>query len=330
VIGAWVVRAFVERGITPIVFVRGTTDYIGRAINGDVDNRLIWAYGDLLDPLTLVRAVEQHRAEAIVHLASAKPWQVEPPFVAEPKTRAAMEQIVTATTNVLEVARVLGIRRVVYGSSKAVYDDVAGPCGPPTYQPLDEDYPCAPHTLYGVGKLAAERLGSYYADVCGLEFLALRFSSTFGPLKRGTPASPDGMVLAAAEGRPVEIRRFPDGLRDDFLYNRDVAEGIVCATLAEHPRHRAYNLGSGRSVDHEDIARAILAVVPGARIEFIPASLPMLGIEIIDRARCVFDIRRAASELEFEPRYIPLDRAFADMLAEEARMKTLQRGGTSC
>jgi UDP-glucose 4-epimerase len=325
VIGAWVVRAFVQQGITPIVFVRGSTDHIGRTINGDVDDALIWAYGDLLDPLTLMRAVEAHRADAIVHLASAKPWQVEAPFVVEPKTRQALEQIVTATANVLEVARIVGIRRVVYGSSKAVYDDVAGPQGPPAYQPLNEDYPCLPHTLYGVGKVAAERLGSYYADQFGIEFLAVRFSSSFGPLKRGTPASPDGMVQAAAEGRTVQIRRFPDGVRDDFVYNKDVAKGIVRATLAAPPRHRAFNLGTGQGVTHEDIASAILRVVPEAPIEFIPPDLPMPGLEIIDRAKCVFDISRAREELGYEPRFVPLDVAFADMLEEDARMKQTQR-----
>lgn len=321
VIGAWVVRGFAQRGIEPIVFVRGRTNEVGRTINGDIDDRLTWALGDLLDPEALAAAVDRHRPQAIVHMASAKPWQMEPPWASEPDGRVAIEQIALATWNVLEVARKAGIKRVVYASSKAVYDDVVGAHAAPDYLPLPEDYPKAPRMLYGIGKLAAENFGLYYARNFGIEFLGIRFSSAFGPLKRGpTATSPDGMFYAALAGEEVKIRRLLPGERDDFAYNKDIAEGFVQAALATAPRHNAYNLGSGVGVAHDDLARAITAVVAGARVSFTDPETGGAGAAITDRARCVMDIRRAAADFGYRPKFVPLEVAFTDFLAEERRM----------
>jgi UDP-glucose 4-epimerase len=255
-------------------------------------------------------------------MASAKPWQIEQPWVDEPQPRQAIDQIATATAHVLEAARRRGIARVVYASSKAVFDDVTGPYAAPTYQPLPEEYPCRPRMLYGVGKLAAEHLGFYYARQFGLEFLAIRFASAFGPLKRGpTATSPDGMLYAALAGEPVRIRRFRDGERDDYVYNKDVAEAFVLATLAARPRYLAYNVGSGHGFDHHDFARALRAAVPGVEVDYADPEAGGAGARITDRARCVMDIRRAAADFGYVPRYGSLEDAFADFVAEHGRIE---------
>ena len=321
VIGAWVVRGFVDRGITPIVFSRGRTDEIGATINGDIADRIVQARGDMLDRGSLEEALRANGAQAIVHMASAKPWQIEPPWAAEPDPGVAMAQISVATGNVLEAARRAGIRRVVYASSKAVYADVVGEHGAPRYVPLPEDYPYGPSMLYGVGKLAAEYLGFYYARQFGTEFIAIRFSSAYGPLKRGpTATSPDGMLYAALAGETVRIRRFEPGAKDDYAYNKDIALGFVLAAIAERPRHLTYNLGSGIGVDHDDIARALQAAVPGVRIEFADAELGGAGAVLTDRARCVMDIQRATDDFGYRPRFAPMALAYADFITEERRM----------
>jgi nucleoside-diphosphate-sugar epimerase len=322
VIASWVVRGFVEHGITPIVLSRGHSDHVGDAINGDIVDRWVRVRGDLLEAELVDRVVAEHGAQAIVHMASAKPWQIEQPWVDEPHPRQALDQIASATANVLEAARRHGIARVVYASSKAVFDDVTGPYAAPIYRPLPEDYPCRPHMLYGVGKLAAEHLGFYYARQFGLEFLAIRFASAFGPLKRGpTATSPDGMLYAALAGEPVRIRRFQDGERDDYVYNKDVAEAFVLATLAARPKHLAYNVGSGRGSDHDDFARALRAAVPGVNVDFADPDTGGAGARITDRARCVMDTRRAAEDFGYAPRYASLEAAFADFVAEHHRIE---------
>ena len=57
--------------------------------------------------------------------------------------------------------------------------------------------------VYGITKLAAEQLGLYYRRHLGVDFIALRFASTYGPFKRGAGAAPAGLIAAAIEGRSL-------------------------------------------------------------------------------------------------------------------------------
>src|SRR5207244_276275 len=114
VVGSWVTRSLIEHGLTPVIFSRGETDAIGNSINGRLASKLLWARGDMLDQSSLDAALRDHQPRAIVHMASAKPWQIEQPFIDHPKSRAAIEQITVGTVNVLEAARQAGIPRVVY------------------------------------------------------------------------------------------------------------------------------------------------------------------------------------------------------------------------
>ena len=108
----------------------------------------------------------------------------------------------------LETARVLGLRRVVFASTEGVYDrayatDVA--------QQLPETSPYGYNPLYGAAKASSELLGSAYADRFGVDFVALRFSALFGLryVRRGlgswrVHARPDhGRGRAASLARPA-------------------------------------------------------------------------------------------------------------------------------
>ncbi|MCC2592686.1 NAD(P)-dependent oxidoreductase [Tessaracoccus sp. OS52] len=77
---------------------------------------------------------------------------------------------IIGTRNVLEAARLAGVRRVVYASSNhamGMYDRL-------------EQWPVYPHhlprgdSLYGVSKGFGELLGRFYHDEHGLDFIALR------------------------------------------------------------------------------------------------------------------------------------------------------------
>lgn len=231
-----------------------------------------------------------------------------------------MQQIAIGTLNVLEAARRTGIKRVVYASSKAVFADIKDVYGPPTYQPLPPHYPYDPHMVYGIGKVSAELLGRYYARTYGIEFAAIRFASSYGPLKRGPtgPSSPEALVRAAVGGQPVRIRRFGNGERDDYVYNKDLGEAFVQAALAPNVRHTFYNVGSGYSVDHEDFASAIRQVAPRASIEFTDVA-PSPAQAITDKARCVMDNTLATLDFGYQPRFADLADALRDYLEEEAR-----------
>ncbi len=286
--GTFLVRLLVERGSSPVVLTSsGDTSLIAdvaescRIVRGAVD--------DLADLEALVRT---HRVTHIAHLASPllAPIDADPP--------AAVRAVVEGTANILEAASRQGVRRVVFTSSKAVYGPYATNNLHPDYDPMNEDFPCNPPTLYGTLKLSAENLGAWYARERGLSFIALRFSTTVGPgkLKRHTGATAlySQIVENGMLRRPLRIERGRDG-KTDAIFNGDAARGVVHALDVESTEHSVFNICTGDAVSVQDFVDAVATRCPGAAIEVGP------GPTVVDLAgfHCVLDGARAERELGF-------------------------------
>jgi nucleoside-diphosphate-sugar epimerase len=109
---------------------------------------------------------------------------------------------IDATQRLLEACVGRPIERVVYASSSSVYgDDVA--------MPMREDAMVQPVSPYGVTKLAAEHLCNLYHVNHGVNTVALRYFTVYGPRQR-----PDmgfhRFFTAILEGRP--LTQYGDGL----------------------------------------------------------------------------------------------------------------------
>jgi nucleoside-diphosphate-sugar epimerase len=212
-------------------------------------------------------AVHRTRPDVIAHLASAKPWQMDAGYVAHPDPLLGVDAIINGTANLLEIARELGVPRVVFASSKSAYAPFAGRHTAPTYDPVPETYPARPTEVYGITKLAAEQLGGYYRAHLGVDVIALRFGSTYGPFKRGAGVAPAGLIGSAIEGLLVRATYEETTYRlqiDEFVYNRDVGRGIQLACAVDATADWLFNIGTGEGSSIEDVVDAI-ADVPGVQ-----------------------------------------------------------------
>ncbi len=112
---------------------------------------------------------------------------------------------VNGVVNALEVARQLPhFRRFVQISSCAVFGDNKG------LTVLDEDSPANATNLYGVTKLAGERIALRYADLFGLDVVAVRPSNVYGPMERPTPGYAGAtelreMLRVHFAGEPIKV-----------------------------------------------------------------------------------------------------------------------------
>ncbi|KAB2861122.1 MAG: NAD-dependent epimerase/dehydratase family protein, partial [Anaerolineae bacterium] len=95
-----------------------------------------------------------------------------PRSVADPVT--CHEVNVTGTFNVLNAARLAGVKRVVYAASSSAYGDIEG-----DYK--QEDMSPRPLSPYGAAKLAGEYYMQVFYGVYGLETVCLRYFNVFGP-----------------------------------------------------------------------------------------------------------------------------------------------------
>ncbi len=164
---------------------------------------------------------------------------------------------IDATQNLLEWAHSRGgVKNFVYASSSSIY-------GIPVDLPMTEDHTVpAPHSPYGVTKLAAENLVRLYTANMGLPSASLRFFTVYGPRQRPDMAF-NRFIRAASDGKPIGV--FGNGKQTrDFTYIDDIVNGL---RLAENSiRGLAMNLGGGNRVT---LLHAIetLSNVMGRKIE---------------------------------------------------------------
>jgi UDP-glucose 4-epimerase len=130
--------------------------------------------------------------------------------------------------------------------------------------PTPESEPCVPDSYYGITKLAAERYVHATAERPDLGFdfgvTSLRMFSVYGPGQsfsnpyQGVLGIFSGNVL---RGEPITI--FGDGEQTrDFIYIDDIVDGWVRALTTPASRGKIINLGSGRSLSINELARAVI------------------------------------------------------------------------
>lgn len=306
--GAVTARLMVQDGLRPVLF----DNRMDLTLIGDIKDKVDLVVGDVCDQAALEKIVDDFKVTHIAHLAALMP---EP---AEANPRLGIKVGVDGTVNVLEVARAKSIKRVVFTSSKAVYGEINGVEGPPSYKPVREDYRKIPADLYGTIKVCCEEIGRYYRDTYGIEFIALRYVSIYGPGKeaRHGPLSFYGQLIERARrGEKWVIPQGGDQL-NDAVYVGDVARSVICALKAERSDVWQFNIGTGRAWTPREFLNAAAKLFPKHQIELGP------GPSALGRSKqsyCVFDISAAAKHIGYEPAY-DVERGVRDYVATLDRL----------
>jgi nucleoside-diphosphate-sugar epimerase len=295
-IGAQVARILVDRGEKPVLMDRAAQPQAIAQIV-DVDKVALIA-GDVLRPLSIVEALRTHGITRIVHTA-ANPLLT---LGAQKEPYSAIELNIMGTVNVLEAARVAGIKRVVVSSSSVLNHYLAGAEDGGDFG-KEEAFP-RPTTFYSATKQAVESLGLNYAKWFGIEFAAMRYGAAFGPWSGAGGGGPSNIVREAMRhalaGKEATV---PPGAME-WVYSKDAARGTVMALDAEDLGSRVFNITMGSLTTPSEMAAAIVAAVPGAKVKFdAPAGT---GISLSNRESRA-DLGRAKRYLGYEPQFKLLD-----------------------
>ncbi len=187
---------------------------------------------------------------------------------------------VLATQRLLEASRGRRLAVWVYGSSASVYGDGATDA-------VDESRLPAPHSPYGVTKLAGEHLAHLYRAVHGVPTTSLRYFSVYGPRERPDKAIQRFLVAARDGG---EIRVFGDGSqRRDFTFVGDAVAATLEA-LRRAPVGETLNVARGSTVPLSDvleIVRRVTGATPRVERQGTEAGDVRVTSAVIDRARRV-------------------------------------------
>ncbi len=268
---------------------------VDNEFNGDRDNvpgAANFVYADV-SRLAEIEPVFENGVDAVCHLAGQV--SIIRSF-GDPITD--LRTNVEGTVNILKLCLKHRVPRLLYASSMTAY----GNC---KTVPTPESEPCCPDSYYGITKFAAERYVHATAERPDLDFkfsaTSLRMFSVYGPGQaldnpyQGVLGIFIGKVLA---GEPITI--FGDGEQTrDFVYVDDIVEGWVRALSSTSVSNQIINLGSGRSLSINQLAKRTVAALgyDSDRYPIVHAAARP-GEQRFVQA----DITRARMLLDWEPR----------------------------
>ena len=218
------------------------------------DERLCFVEGDLLDRDALDRAM--HGVDTVFHLA-ANP---DVKFVPGDATDKDLKQNTVATYNVLESMRENGVRRLAFASTSAVY-------GISEIQPIPEDAPAHPISLYGATKLGCEALIGAFQHLFDMQCWILRFANIVGPKVRKTGRTVIGDFVTRLSEDPTRLRILGDGLQaKSYLLSEECVAAMLFAV--EHSPGGVFNLGCTDSLPVHRIAQMVAGAMGLENVRF--------------------------------------------------------------
>ncbi len=256
---------------------------------------------DVRDPALDV-FIERRRPEVVFHLAAQASVAVS---LDDPVHDAEIN--IVGSLRVLQAAATHGVRKIVFAASGGtLYGDP-----PRSALPINETFPHAPTSPYGISKMIMLSYLRTYQMVRGLDFTALALANVYGP--RQDPYGEAG-VVAIFTSNLVSARRsiiFGDGEQTrDFVYVDDVADAFVRAI--EFGSGRILNIGTGVQTSVNTLYR-MLAQAVGSSDEAIHVS-PRTG-EVLASA---LDPSEAYVAIGWKPRISVPEGAIRVLAAQSA------------
>ncbi|MGX6447420.1 NAD-dependent epimerase/dehydratase family protein [Patulibacter sp. S7RM1-6] len=253
-LGAWLVRALLDRGAAVVVLRRDRVRASMLALDG-LEARCTVVDGDLTAPGLVERAIGEHECDTVLHLAAQTLVGV-----ANRSPLSTFETNVRGTWLLLEACRTQGVERVVVAASDKAY-------GAQPELPYREDAPLQPRFPYDVSKACTDLIARSYWATYGVPVAVTRLANVYGGGDLNRSRLLPEAVAAVLRGRAPVIRS--DGSPErDFLYVEDAADAYLAildaldadaARPADAARARGEAFNAGGDAPHS--VRAVIDAV---------------------------------------------------------------------
>jgi UDP-glucose 4-epimerase len=307
-VGSHIVNLLVDSGCAEVLvidnMIRGRRENLARAMQS---GRVKLIVDDIRNAALLSELVEG--SDTVFHQAALRITHC----AAEP--RAAMQVMVDATFDLLEMCVKARVRKIIMASSASVYGMAE------EFPTTERQHPYDNRTLYGAAKSFGEGLLRSFNDMYGTEYVALRYFNVYGPHMdihgRYTEVLIRWMDRLAA-GEPPII--FGDGRQTmDMLHVKDVARANILAAEAS-ASDLVLNVGSGTETSLLELAQLL------ARTMGRPDLMPIFQAErtVNPVPRRLSDTRAARELIGFETA-IPLEAGLRELVEWWCDQKTKAR-----
>ena len=184
-----------------------------------------------------------HDIDVVFHLAAETSVQesIENP-------RLYHDTNVSGTLNVLNFALELGVKKLVFSSSSAVY-------GEPKYTPIDENHPLNPLSPYALSKAIGEQYCTLYSKMYNLSTICLRYFNAYGDRMNDVGAYRSVIsVFKEQTKNKTALNIVNDGEQErDFVHVDDIVQANILSALSKE-NHSILNVGTGKGYSVNEIA----------------------------------------------------------------------------
>jgi UDP-glucose 4-epimerase len=265
-----------------------------------MDQKIHFTRGDVNDRPKLWTLLQD--IDCVYHLA-ARVAVAE--SVLYPKEYNAVN--VGGTVSLMEAMRDVGVGRVVFISSGAVY-------GEQKNQPLNEKAVPNPGSPYAVSKLASEYYVRTIGRLWGIETVSLRVFNAYGPGQNLPVAHPPvipNFIRQATQGGTIVVHS--DGRQTrDYVFVDDAIKAMTAAATAPDINNMVINVGSGTETSIRGLVQRILHHTNrNPEVIYNPRSDP--GVP-----RMCADLTLAQSKLDYIPQ-VSLDEGLRLTMERDVR-----------
>ena len=190
-------------------------------------------------------------ADYIFHFASINTLPV-----CQSQPTYAIDVNVTGIANVLEASRLSNVKRIIFASTGAVYENN-------TKFPCVEEDPINPNLVYSMSKSFCEKLCNSYSQLYGMEVCITRYYNVYGPhqdVKRTSAPFVPYLINQLLQNKEP-ILHFNGEQQRDYVYIDDVNElNLLCMT---HPKAKdqIFNVSSGVPISVNQIYNMITTIL---------------------------------------------------------------------
>lgn len=209
---------------------------------------------DLPDAAKWHEAIVKHDVTHVVHAGS-----ISGPMVLHGAPKRLVDINLVGFLDLLEAARIHGLKRIVWFSSVMAYGERAD------LAPVAEDTPLYPTTVYGATKAAGEALLRAYRAEHGVDGVALRVASCYGP-GRTTSCLIRRLVEDGMARRATAVRETAGRTRQHIFIDDVVAATFAALDAPKPLPEMAYNIAPGRSQSLDEIIDGVRKSVPSASV----------------------------------------------------------------
>ncbi|MGV3637911.1 MAG: NAD-dependent epimerase/dehydratase family protein [Flavobacteriales bacterium] len=252
---------------------------------------------DIRDREAVLRTLSLVQPARVLHLAAVHfiPYCNQHPV-------EASEINVVGTINVLDACERCGsVKQVFAASTAAVYPIADGA--------MREDHETGPMDIYGITKLATEKLVSEFHLRTGINTIIGRFFNAFGPNETNPHLIPEIQKQVLGGARTLRLGNLDP--KRDFIHTEDMSRAMAALLRASTTGHDVFNIGRGIEYSVREIVEAFERQLgEPLTIEVDPAR-----VRKVERMHLLADVEKLKRVTGWEPRW-GIDEGVATLLKE--------------